>query len=218
MNRSYRQHGFTLLEILVALSIFAVISTMAYGGLNSVLRSKEGSDQHARRMHQLQKAFTVIERDVEQAIVRPVRDSYGETQAAMVSADYGDYRFMFTRDGWNNPFASGKRVRSYLQRVAYRLEDDKLKRTYWYDLDLDFDSPKHDVTLLDNVKSLELRFIDRDGKWQDRWPPVGVEDEPLPRGVELSVDVQGMGKLTRLFAVAPGQPLMAQQTGQARKP
>lgn len=210
LPKKHRQKGFTLLELLVALAIFAVVSAMAYGGLNAVLRAKSGNDEHNLRMRQLQKAFSIIERDVEQAVLRSVRDNYGETKGAMISADYGEYRFLLTRHGWNNPFASGKRVRSYLQRVAYQLEDQQLKRIYWFDLDRDYDSRKYDMILLDNVKSLDLRFVDGQGKWQTRWPSLGAEEEVLPRGVELTVELQGWGKITRLFALAPGQVIKAQ--------
>jgi len=208
-----RNDGFTLLELMVALSIFALVSAMAYGGLNNVMQARDVVAKSSDRMVQLQKVFNIMSRDLEQANARSIRDSYGTSQPGFQASAYGSNALEFTRGGWNNPFPSGKRVRSYQQRVAYRLEDNKLIRVYWFDLDLDYDSPKYETAVLTGVRDLEMRFLDKDKKWQTSWPPTGVEDQPLPGAVEITLDLDTLGKVNRLFLVPTGAPIILQKAG-----
>ena len=200
MSRYPRQTGFTLLELLVALSIFALLAAMAYGGLNTVMKSRQATDQQAQRLDQLQKAFFWLERDIEQSIDRAVRDDYGSPVAAMRGVEYGDYLLELTRSGWRNP---AHRARSNLQRVAYGLREEKLLRYYWNVLDRAQDSKPMEVVLLDGVQKLELRYLDDQQKWHDDWPPQGVGLDSLPRAVEVSLETEREGRISRLFRV-PG--------------
>jgi general secretion pathway protein J len=197
------QHGFTLLELLVALSVFAVLSAMAYNGLQSVLRAREGSKAQAERLVALQTTFTWFGRDLEQAQARPVRDPYGESLKAMSAARDQDYQIEFTRSGWSNPFPSEKRRRSYLQRVAYGVREKQLIRKYWFDLDRDYESPAFETPLLEGVTALEFRFVDRNLQYQTEWPPLEGADA-LPQAVEVTVELDGVGKITRLYRLPEG--------------
>jgi general secretion pathway protein J len=198
-----RQRGFTLLELLVALAVFAVLSAMAYNGLKSVLDARDGSTRQAQRLTALQTAFLWLARDIEQAVPREVRDPYGERAKAMQSAQVQDYTLEFSHGGWNNPFPSEQRQRSYLQRVAYGLNEKKLMRKYWFDLDRDYDSANFEAVLLEGVTALEFRFVDRNLEYQTQWPPQDGTDA-LPQAVEVTLEVDGVGKITRLFRIAEG--------------
>ena len=48
-----KQNGFTLLELLVELGIFALLATMAYSGLDSVMKARQVTNQHADRLSHL---------------------------------------------------------------------------------------------------------------------------------------------------------------------
>ena len=67
------QHGFTLIELMIALAIFAVLSAMTYGGLRAVLNARNQSDQQAERLATLQTALVIMGRDIEQATPRSIR-------------------------------------------------------------------------------------------------------------------------------------------------
>lgn len=193
--------GFTLLELLVALAVFGILSAMSYGGLNSVMRARQGVDRQAELLAQLQKAFTIIGKDLEQVVARSVRDSYGEEKVAMQAVDYEQNQLEFTRTGWNNPFPSKKRVRSMLQRVAYGLKEGRLLRIYWFDLDLSYDSPAFETVLLEQVAAFELRFVDGDREWQREWPVLGSDGKVLPRAVEVTIEIERLGRISRLFRI-----------------
>lgn len=194
--------GFTLFELLVALGIFAVLSAIAYGGLRMVLDGSAQTQRSAARLAQLQIGFALVARDIEQATARGVRDELGGALPAFRGAS-AQARFLeLTHGGWRNP---ADQPRASLQRVAYALEGDSLVRHTWAVLDRAHDSTPLDNPLLRGVQGVGVRFLDARQEWHDEWPPLtGNSPEPLPRAVEISVDLTDWGEITRLFRVASG--------------
>lgn len=96
-----RNGGFTLIELVVALAIFAVLSALVYSGLRTVLDARSHTDRQAARLAQLQTMFTLLERDVEQAVARRARDELGGILPAMraTASRYGG-TLEFSREGW----------------------------------------------------------------------------------------------------------------------
>jgi len=80
--------GFTLLELLVALSIFGLLAAMSYSGLQAVLQQQSYTEQAAERLGALQKLYLIMQRDIEQIVARPVRDEFGDTQQPVVGGIY----------------------------------------------------------------------------------------------------------------------------------
>ncbi|NJN45980.1 MAG: type II secretion system minor pseudopilin GspJ [Candidatus Competibacteraceae bacterium] len=91
-----RQAGFTLLELLVALAVFAILSVMAYGGLRSVLFAEAAIEAEAQRLAQVQMAFHLLEQDITQIVSRSIRDEFGQQQAALLSGGLQDDLFTLT--------------------------------------------------------------------------------------------------------------------------
>ncbi|MDH3870849.1 MAG: type II secretion system minor pseudopilin GspJ [Gammaproteobacteria bacterium] len=194
----HRCRGFTLLELLVALAIFGLVAVMAYGGLGTVLEQRAHTDASAQRLAALQKTYVVMQRDIEQAVARAIRDEYGDEQAPLAAAPV----FQLTRGGWSNPAG---RPRSSLQRVGYDLEEQQLVRYAWPVLDRSQDSQPLQQALADHIVSMQVRYLDVASNWQDSWPSLetGVEEaavEPgLPAAVEVSLEHEYLGNLTWLF-------------------
>lgn len=197
------QRGFTLIELIVAMAVFAVMATMAYSGLQSVLDARGRTEQHAQKLAALQTAFFWLGKDIEQAVPRSVRNPYGDPIKAFLAEPTSEYSLELTHAGWSNPFASEKRQRSLLQRVAYGVHDKKLLRKYWFDLDREHDSATFETVLLEGVSTMEMRYVDHSLQWQAQWPPLGSK-EVLPLAVEVSLDIEGIGKILRLFRVPEG--------------
>ncbi|WP_455216988.1 type II secretion system minor pseudopilin GspJ [Kaarinaea lacus] len=207
MMRSAKQFGFTLLELIVTLAIFSLLSVLAYGSLDAVLKGKQATEEHATRLAQLQRTFMWLERDIEQTVNRPIRDEYGDSQLSITGAEVGRYQLELTRAGWRNPAG---RARSNLQRVAYSVRDEKLVRAYWNILDRAQDSQPLETELLDGVMRLELRFLslqsNNEQEWSDSWPSYAQGAQPTgepPQAVEVTVETEAEGRITRLFRV-PG--------------
>lgn len=229
MNQATRtQRGFTLLELLVAVGVFAVMSVMAYGGLKTVLNSRQQTDAQSKRLAAVQMTFMRLERDIEQMANRRIRNEFGDEETPQLAVSDGEAIIEFTHAGWSNPTNA---PRSHLQRVGYALKDKQLLRAYWLVLDRAQDSKPIQTVLLDKVKSMEWRFMDNAGTWQTHWPPTATTSpqppttpasqasSEFPRAVEVTVELDDLGRLTRLFTV-PGErpPITTAPAGQPGTP
>lgn len=183
--------GFTLLELLIALSIFGLLSVMAYSGLNSVLTLRAHTDKAAEQLKALQQTYLVMQRDIEQVMPRPIRDEYGQTLKALV----GDGRLELTRGGWSNPL---QLTRSSMQRVGYVLEDRQLYRYSWRVLDRAQDSKAVRQLLMKNIESFTLRYLDADRVWLQLWPPA-LSTSVFPKAVEVVIEHERFGPIKWLF-------------------
>lgn len=201
MKRPVR--GFTLIEILVAMLIVAIIGVMAYGGLHRLINLHEHTAASMHRLQLLQQAVTIMTRDLSQLEPRPVRDPLGGAPlAAFVSTPQNQPPLMFTRGGWSNPLAD---VRSTEERVAYQLDKDKLLRLSWPELDVPAQTDPVKQVLLTDVTQFDLRFMDTNGVWQTQWPPLNANSAAyvaqLPRAVEIDITAKDIGRITRIIEV-----------------
>jgi general secretion pathway protein J len=197
--------GFTLLELLVALAVFAILSVTAYGGLRSVLFTAAAITAETQRLAQVQMAFFRLEQDLGQTVARPIRDEFGLEQPALLSGELRDELLMLTRTGWDNPL---RQARASLQRLAYRLADGQLRRLQWGTLDRVDPAEPRETVLLEQVEDTRFRFLDQKNQWQTRWPPLEQDGTTagtrLPRAVEIRVTLRDWGEVVRLFLVAGG--------------
>ena len=196
MNRRPRA-GFTLLEVLVAMAIFAVVSVVAYSGLRTAVQAKQSSDAADARLAELQRGYAVLSRDFRQLAPRAVRSAFGDTEPPLVT-EVGEVRL--TRAGRGNPLGLN---RSEFVRVGYRLSaDGELLRRGWPALDQPIDSTPAEMVLVTRVEELGLRFLDDDGRWSETWPPANAQQGAgaLPQAVELTLGLEDYGELRWLFA------------------
>jgi general secretion pathway protein J len=196
--------GFTLIELLVAMTISMVLAVMAYGGFQKVQSISTAASESADRLNQLQMTMRRIEQDVLQSTPRPVRDPVGDTQRPAFFGDMSQqYRLEFSRGGWSNPLA---RARSTQERVAYFLdEDNNLVRRHWLVMDATLAVEPVDSVVLKGVSRMEVRFLSGPREWTSQWPPLesqsGVGMRIRPLAVEITLDVDGIGRLVRLLQV-----------------
>lgn len=196
-------HGFTLIELLIAISIFAVLSAMAYSGLTTVLNTNEGIEKQAKKLTQLQRVISIIERDITQITNRPIRDTFGDVQPPIRTSSLGTARGLeFTRAGYQNPLLQ---ARSTLRRIAYKLDDDKLVRMIWQSLDQPQNAEPIIATLLENVSNLDFRFYSNSGNLTPNWPPSSSNPDnpppPLPQAVEVTLETNTWGEIKRIFVI-----------------
>ena len=205
------QRGFTLIEILVAMAIFTLIGLASTGLLTTVIDSNSLSQERFEKLQLLQRAMVTIERDIQQAVSRPVRANGEKQEIVMAGGDVDgsdDGGIGFVRGGWHNPQLM--LPRSTLQYVAYRLRDNKLERLYsnYVDNVIGYE-PKVRV-LLENIESFKVEFLsgnnasstikdDDDIKWSEKY-----QDTVLPRAVAIEFVSKDFGMLRREFTLVSG--------------
>jgi general secretion pathway protein J len=200
-----RTRGFTLLEVLVAVVIFGIISILAYGGYNQLIRQSEIVESSATRTRAIQSTVQRMAEDFEMLEPRPIREPLGETlePALRAGGTRVDTLLDLTRSGWTNPAGL---TRSTLQRVTYRLMDNKLERAYWNALDRTLTTEPTSAVLLDKVRTASFRFMDQNQTWHDQWPPLGYSGPDAvrlrPIAVEVTLELEDWGKLVRLLEVS----------------
>ena len=197
--------AFTLIEILVAVAIFAVLSTLAYGALGQIILSSEVLSERQQRILAIQKTMRTLSQDFLQLSPRPVRDELGDGFGAALRSDFQNaFAVELTRGGWNNPMSL---PRGTLQRAAYRIEEDELIRYHWRVLDRTFNNELVAVSMLEDVESIVFLFMQENGEWTEQWPPQGRQGPQglrlRPRAVQVVLNLVDEGEITRLIEVAP---------------
>lgn len=205
-GRATRTAGFTLIEILVAVAVFALLSALAYGTLGQILTSAEVLSDRMTRIQAIQRTMRLISQDFLQLAPRPIRGDLGDGFGAALRADFqSGYTVELTRGGWSNPMTL---PRGTLQRAAYRLEEDGLLvRYHWPVLDRTLDSAVIGTNLLEDVQSIAFLFMQENGDWTEQWPPQGRAGPAAlrlrPRAVQVVLTLVDEGELTRIIEVAP---------------
>jgi general secretion pathway protein J len=200
-----RSAGFTLLELLVALAIFALLAVMSYAGLSTVLNTEQVVDTEMERLTEIQRSVAFITRDIQQTVDRPIRDAYGDPQPALAGstllATAETPVLELTRNGYRNPLGTN---RSTLQRVAYRVADHTLLRDTWRVLDRAQDSQPDSVTLCTGINALQIRYLDQDQNWHEQWPPQDSQYQgpAIPLAVEVTLELDDWGDIVRLLPLA----------------
>ena len=156
-DRSMREpRGFTLIEVLIAMAITAFVSVLSYQALSTALTGIESVRAESERLHEINRAFNVLSRDIRQMTNRPVRDEFGQLASAVLGGPLARDPLRLTRAGWHNSTGA---PRSTLQRVAYRLEDDRLLRLSYPVLDRTTAIEHTETVLVDRVEGFEVRFL-----------------------------------------------------------
>jgi len=199
------ERGFTLLELLVAMAIFAILGTLALSGYTELQRQSEYAEQRLERVREVQRAMQTIAQDLGQLEPRPIREPLGETlRPAVLAADSIEYVVQFTRAGWSN---TAGLPRPTLQRVGYRLDGEGLWRDHWPVLDRTLVQEPIRVKLLTKVRTVRLRYMNASREWIDRWPPgdgtsFAGSERVRPAAVEITLDLEDWGEIRRVIEVA----------------
>ena len=200
------RNGFTLMEMLIAVTITAVIGLGVWQVLGNVVASRDRVNEVADQFDSIQRTMLLLERDITQIVNRAGRDVYGDFRPALTSRE-NDFALMLTRQGWRNPLGTR---RSTMQRVAWEYTGDELRRRYWVSVDQGQEDNSQDIMLLADVTDFAVRFLDEQRNWRDDWPdeasmanmnPGTRPNVPLPLGIEITLEHERFGELVRTFAL-----------------
>ena len=200
-----RTRGFMLIEVLVALAVFGVMTVLAYQALGQSLSNAEMLTERLDRIQAIQRTMSLLGRDLTQAAPRPVRDLLGDGfLPSMRTSLNEEFALELTRGGWPNPAGL---PRGTLQRVAWRIEDGELLRYHWTVLDPTLSDEPVITQLIDDVDSILFRYRSHSGEWTELWPPSesqgAVAARIRPQVVEVVLTLPDEGEIRRFFEVAP---------------
>ncbi|MFW2440433.1 MAG: type II secretion system minor pseudopilin GspJ [Arenicellales bacterium] len=195
MNHS---RAFTLLEMIVAIAIFAIIAIVSYATLNRFLDNSATLEEELEDLKQLQLTFSLLEQDMHFISERMTRDAYGDTEPLLVISDInvaGELlRFTTARRDIILPGESS------LQRMSYRWENGDFVRASWLVLDRDQDAKESKYLLLADVESVSVKvliMVDGEMKVESSWEPGNL----LPDGVEWNITMEDGRQYRRIFEV-----------------
>ena len=193
-----RNKGFTLVELLVALAIFALMSGFAYRGLNEMLEARVALQKESRKWRDVALAVGRLERDLGAVLPRRVLGASGTPLAPLSSAleaNSGTPGLSLTRAG----NALLENTLSSPQRVAWRLRENTLERLSWSGADAAPREQPVAVAVLAPVSGLAFRFLDpKSLEWRTTWALPGTADETLPAAVEATITLASGERVVRL--------------------
>ena len=203
MSRADRRpRGFTLVELLVALAIFALLSGFAYRALSAMLDARERLRDDARKWRDVAVFVSRMERDLSSIVPRLAKGPSGTllspVSSSLATQNEGE-GLAITRSG--SPLMENALAAP--QRVGYRLREGRVERLAWAALDA---APREEPTavpILGDVRSLSFRFLDpKTGEWRLAWAPPG-SSQPVPAAVEATVELASGERIVRLIDLPP---------------
>ncbi len=190
--------AFTLLEMVVAIGIFAVIAVISYTSLNRFLDNSAVLEKEIDELRQLQLAFSLLEQDMHFMSQRIVRDEYGDQEPLLIlnNINHAGELLRFTTARRSVALAGT----SALQRTAYRWENGDFIRINWRVLDRDQDTDEIRHLLLSDVESVSVKVLQNlNGSMQpsSSWEAV----DKLPDGVEWQFRMANGKQYRRVFEI-----------------
>jgi general secretion pathway protein J len=206
-----RARGFTLIEVVIAMFVAAIMFAIGYGAINQALIDRDALNLSQARVTEIQRGMRVVAQDFAQMAARAARDTSGngELVEAVLAEGRNDIIVTFSRNGWSNPAGVSRPAE---QRVRYRFIDESLVREHWESLDPALATEPRQRVLLTKVKSIEIRFLDPASRqWSKEWPPGGHSSSTTPATVDLllvrplaiefTVLFEDWGRVERLFEI-----------------
>ncbi|AWN74491.1 GspJ family T2SS minor pseudopilin variant LspJ [Legionella anisa] len=199
---SKKLKGFTLIEILIALTIFAILATITSSVLYNAFTTRARVNEQSERLNELQLAISLIQQDTRQTVERPIRSN----EMQLLPAFIGQKNYVeFTRDGNINPGSIEKR--STLKRVAYVCQQGALIRRTWSSLDIINQKSYEDKLLLSRLSNCHFGYLNQNlqilPEWREQAVTLNQRKEPFPKAIQFNMTLQDQGEMNLLF-ILPG--------------
>lgn len=197
-----KTQGFTLIEVLVSIAIFATLSVAAYQVVNQIQRSNEVSIERSSRLNALQRSLVILDNDFRQMAQRQFRTNGEEASSKLILMqeyllDSDTVGVMFTRLGWHNP--QQQFPRGEVTKVGYRIKEETLERVWWRYPDTPTGQEGVVTPLLEGIEAFSLEFYNG-SSWLKEWQTDGA----LPKAVRLKLTLKDYGEIERIYLTPSG--------------
>jgi general secretion pathway protein J len=183
--------GFTLIELMSALLILALLALMSFRGLGAVLDARDHVRQETEKWKSVAAFFSRFQHDVQLSAPRAVRAASGLAPAWRGAAGSGTE---FSR------FAQAEGLDA-ARRVGYRLnESNEIEISLWPGLDVAPNAQPARYVVLSAVTQFELQYLAPELAWVDAWPRA-EQGSPLPQAVRLRLVLASGEELVRVFSL-----------------
>lgn len=234
MRVANKYRGFTLLEMMIAIAVMAILFSVVYSAINSAVNARSANRLASERLVKLHRGLSLIEQDIEHVIARFSQFPNEDWKPALDHNDAQEGEVLsLSRHGW--PITQNQNA-SNLARVAYELTLEepestdnasdtepsyKLYRQYWRDIDTLTTDPLRKRVILKGIKRIDFKFLNEKNNWVDTWPAEGgsignnefdtalagsdmAGFQRLPRAMEVILDMHGIGEIRRVFIFPEG--------------
>lgn len=189
------QTGFTLIEILISLFIFTILSLIMAHAMHTVFTTQTRTHENAETLAALQFALSLFSQDIQQAVDRPIINAKSTSENAFLGSAT---QVTFTRAGWANP--DGQFARSTLQRTGYLFEKNNFTRQTWPALDQTEKTLVNQRILLSNIEDLHFEYLDMQNHFQTTWP-ADLTKKGLPKGIKLFITLKNGGSINQFYVI-----------------
>ena len=181
--------GFTLVELLVAIAIFAVLSALGWKVFDYLAKVKDRNAMHEANLEQLQESYQQILRDTMQAVPLTANVK-GQQQPALVLQNG---RFNFSKTGVTDPLQQGISPHERVE-YQYRADEKKLYRLKYRNLHQTGNDQPESSVMLDEVEAFEIMVLNPNEL--SSWPESSIDSQQteqlrlLPKGIKINLTVR----------------------------
>ncbi len=206
LNSKGKSAGFTLLEVMVALAIMAIIAVLSGQAFQTASSGAAATREAMDRFARIDRTFVLLENDFRNALPMLVRSESGNPLPPLYIAVSDDYWLTILRGGFDNTLFQ---PRTELVRIGYRYVNEAIWRDTWYNPADNDENEARKQKLLTGVRTMEVRVLPRNatsiaaGPWLDSWPG-NPHSTDLPIAIEITLELDDLGEVTRLFTLLPG--------------
>jgi general secretion pathway protein J len=197
------------MEVMVALFIMAMIAMLASQAFNTAASGAAATREAMDRLAAIDRTLFIIETDLRNAVPKTLRQRFGEVLPALYVAESDDYWLTIMRGGLANPL---HQRRTEEVRVGYRYIEETIWRDTWYNPAETEQDKAQQQKLLEGVRDMVVRVLPTGpgvsiagGPWYNAWPAPGRPADQLPVAIELTLTLEDMGEIKRLYSLLPGK-------------